>query len=123
MFDACIRRVRYKSKFEFTYVSTSTVIVKRLSSGARIVLKSHFGYEVTKINIYDDRFLIAHTVETLLTGDLESCRLSEVPWSGSGNEKFFFDNEKVAGRRQSPAPPDRAASRSPLPYLSGISHP
>ncbi|KAL3897688.1 MAG: hypothetical protein SGPRY_013001 [Prymnesium sp.] len=46
MYDACIRRVRYKSKFEFTYVSTSTVIVKRLSSGARIVLKSHFGYEV-----------------------------------------------------------------------------
>jgi len=96
MYDACIRRVRYKSKFEFTYVSTSTVIVKRLSSGARIVLKSHFGYEVTKINIYEDRFLIAHTVETLLTGDLETCRLSEVPWSGSGNEKFFFDNDKVA---------------------------
>ena len=46
LYDACIRRVRYKGRFEFTYVSTSTVIVKRLSSGARIVLKSHFGYEV-----------------------------------------------------------------------------
>jgi len=95
LYDACIRRVRYKGKFEFTYVSTSTVIVKRLTSGARIVLKSHFGYEVNKINIYEDRFLIAHTHETLLMGDLESCKLSEVPWSGSGNEKFHFDNEKV----------------------------
>eukprot|EP00961_Rhodomonas_salina_P272048 3676215-Rhodomonas_salina.1 len=28
------------------------VIVKRLSSGTRIVLKSHFGYEILKINIY-----------------------------------------------------------------------
>ena len=55
LYDACIRRVRYKGRFEFTYVSTSTVIVKRLSSGARIVLKSHFGYEVSKINIYEDR--------------------------------------------------------------------
>jgi intraflagellar transport protein 172 len=95
MYDACIRRVRYKGRFEFTYVSTSTVIVKRLSSGARIVLKSHFGYEVTKINIYEDRFLVASTAETLLMGDLESCKLSEVPWSGSGQEKYHFDNPQV----------------------------
>ena len=39
MFDACLRRYRYKGKFEFTYVSQSQVIVKRLQSGARIVLK------------------------------------------------------------------------------------
>jgi intraflagellar transport protein 172 len=87
LYDACIRRVRYKGRFEFTYVSTSTVIVKRLASGARIVLKSHFGYEITRINIYEDRFLIAVTVETLLIGDLESCKLSEVPWVGSGEER------------------------------------
>ena len=48
-YDACIRRYRYQGKFEFTYVSTSQVIVKRLASGQRIVLKSHFGYEVTKL--------------------------------------------------------------------------
>merc|ERR1719453_2269539 len=95
MYDACIRRVRYKGKFEFTYVSTSTVIVKRLSSGARIVLKSHFGYEVAKINIYEDRFLVASTAETLLMGDLKSCKLSEVPWAGSGSEKYHFDNPQV----------------------------
>lgn len=27
--------------------------------------------------------------------DLESCKLSEVPWSGSGKERFFFDNAQV----------------------------
>lgn len=95
LYDACIHRYRYRGKFEFTYVSISTVIVKRLSTGARIVLKSHFGYEVTKINIYEDRFLIAHTPETLLMGDLDTCKLSEVPWQSSGQEKFHFDNERV----------------------------
>ena len=42
--------------------------MKRLANGTRIVLKSHFGYEITKINIYDDQYLVAHTPETLLMG-------------------------------------------------------
>lgn len=33
MFDACLRRHRYKGAFEFTYVSKSQVIVKRLATG------------------------------------------------------------------------------------------
>ena len=33
LFDACLCRHRYKGSFEFTYVSSSQVIVKRLSSG------------------------------------------------------------------------------------------
>ena len=41
LFDACLRRVRYKGKFEFTYVSMSTVIVKRLATGARSILEPH----------------------------------------------------------------------------------
>lgn len=28
-------------------------------------------------------------------GDLESCKLSEVPWAGSGQEKYHFDNPQV----------------------------
>jgi hypothetical protein len=32
-------------------------------------------------------------------GDLESCRLSEVPWEGGGGgERFYFENEQVGGR-------------------------
>ena len=42
-----------------------------------------------------DTWQVAHTHETMLLGDLESCKLSEVPWAGSGNEKFHFDNPKV----------------------------
>lgn len=58
-----------------------------------MALKSRFGLEIKKINIYHDRYLVAHTPETLLMGDLQTTHLSEVPWSGSGKEKFYFDNE------------------------------
>jgi len=95
VFDACLRRSRYKGKFEFTYVSISQVIVKRLSTGSRIVLKSHFGYEILRIDVEADRFLVARTPETLLMGDMETCKLSEIPWSGSGNETFHFGNPTV----------------------------
>jgi len=44
----------------------------------------------------EDRFLIAHTSDTLLLGDLLRNKLSEVTWQGTGgNEKYFFENENV----------------------------
>ncbi|KAI8818942.1 uncharacterized protein EV422DRAFT_125936 [Fimicolochytrium jonesii] len=95
LFDCCLRRSRYKGKFEFTYVSPSQVIVKRLSTGSRIVLKSHYGYEIQKVNIFRDQYLIANTPDTLLMGDLSTCKLSEIPWQGTGQEKFYFENPFV----------------------------
>ncbi|TFJ98085.1 POU domain, class 5, transcription factor 1 [Platysternon megacephalum] len=80
-----------------TYVGPSQVIVKNLSTGTRVVLKSHYGYEIDEVKILGkERYLVAHTSDTLLLGDLNSNKLSEVAWQGSGgNEKFFFDNENV----------------------------
>ncbi|XP_053503578.1 intraflagellar transport protein 172 homolog isoform X4 [Ictalurus furcatus] len=73
------------------------VIVKNLSTGTRVVLKSHYGHEFDEVKILGrDRYLVAHTSDTLLLGDLVSNKLSEVVWQGSGgNEKFFFENESV----------------------------
>ncbi|KAJ3125766.1 hypothetical protein HK098_008226 [Nowakowskiella sp. JEL0407] len=96
LWDCCLRRTRYKGKFEFTYVSPSQVIVKRLSTGSRIILKSHYNYEILKVNIFQDQFLVANTPMTLLLGDLASCKLSEIPWTGGGGmEKFYFENMHV----------------------------
>jgi len=96
LYDACIRRCRYKGKFEFTYVSLSQVIVKRLNTGTRNLIRSQFGCEITKINIFQDRFVVAHTTETLLLGDLDTFKLSEIQWHGSGGgEKFVFENTTV----------------------------
>uniref|UniRef100_A0A8U7MH45 Intraflagellar transport protein 172 homolog n=1 Tax=Corvus moneduloides TaxID=1196302 RepID=A0A8U7MH45_CORMO len=96
-FDCCLRRTIYKNKFEMTYVGPSQVIVKNLSTGTRVVLKSQYGYEIDEVKILGkDRYLVAHTSDTLLLGDVSSNKLSEVAWQGSGgNEKFFFDNENV----------------------------
>ncbi|GAB9470746.1 hypothetical protein Gpo141_00007983 [Globisporangium polare] len=95
LYDACVRRYRYKGKFEFTYVSLSQVIVKRLSNGARVVVRSAFGCEITKINVFQDRFLVGNTTNTLLVGDLDSAKLSEVQWQSTGSEKYMFENESV----------------------------
>ncbi|XP_027896583.1 intraflagellar transport protein 172 homolog [Xiphophorus couchianus] len=97
LFDCCLRRAIYKNKFEMTYVGLSQVIIRNLSTGTRVVLKSYYGYEVEEVKIMGkDRYLVAHTSDTLLLGDLLTNKLSEVAWPGSGgNEKFFFENENV----------------------------
>uniref|UniRef100_G0U5A8 Intraflagellar transport protein IFT172,putative n=1 Tax=Trypanosoma vivax (strain Y486) TaxID=1055687 RepID=G0U5A8_TRYVY len=95
MFDTCLKRYRLRGAFEFTYVSHNQVIVKRLVTGSRIVLRSNLGYEVQRVNVHQDRYLVAYTSTTLLVGDLISCKLSEVPWQLSGRERFVFDNPQV----------------------------
>lgn len=52
VFEACMRKARYKGKFEFTYVSASQVIVKELATGTKVAIRSEFGCEIVKINIY-----------------------------------------------------------------------
>jgi intraflagellar transport protein 172 len=47
------------------------------------------------VNIFQDQFLIANTPETLLMGDLSTCKLSEVPWTSGGNEKFYFEHPNI----------------------------
>jgi len=95
VFDVCLKKQKYKGKFEFTYVSLSQVIVKRIENSQRIVLKSAQGHEISKINVYQDRYLVASTSSTLLLGDMETCKLSEIPWRGSGNEKYDFSNPNI----------------------------
>jgi hypothetical protein len=54
-----------------------------------------YGYDIEKINVCQDRFIVGRTQATLLLGDLESCRLSEIPWESDLSEKFYFEHEKV----------------------------
>jgi len=53
--------------------------VKNMSSNMRVVLKSHYGYEIDEVRIMGkDRYLVSHTSDTILLGDLQSNKLSEV---------------------------------------------
>ena len=53
--------------------------MKNMSTSSRIVLKSHYGYEIDEVKIMgNDRYLVAHTSDTLMLGDLQTVKLSEV---------------------------------------------
>ena len=60
LFDACIKRTRYRGQYEFTYISLSQVIVKNLTTGSRIVLKSNVGFEIKKINVFQERSILGY---------------------------------------------------------------
>lgn len=73
------------------------MLVTNLQTQTKINLKSFYGYEIDDVKILgNDRYLVGHTSDTLLLGDLITAKLSEVPWQQSGgNEKFYFENESV----------------------------
>jgi len=55
------------------------VIVKNLSSSMKVVLKSFYGYEIDEVRIQgNDRYIVAHSSDTLILGDLQTAKLSEV---------------------------------------------
>lgn len=92
LYDVCVKRAMYKGGFELTYVSHSQVIVRQVETNLRIVVRSQYGREILKTNIFKNRFVVANTVDTLLLGDLDTLKLSEIQWHGNGTEKFIFDN-------------------------------
>ncbi|KAF4667770.1 hypothetical protein FOZ61_007823, partial [Perkinsus olseni] len=98
-FDICWKRILYRGEWELLYTSPSQVTVKRISvadnsaqSSTAIVFKSTAGDEITKVDIHNDQFIVAFTRDTLLLGNMDSNKLSEVPWSNHTRTKFFFDN-------------------------------
>ena len=98
VYDACIRRYTYKKTFELTYVSPSQVLIRRKTEKKSTLLKSKFGQEIRKINIYPepetkhDRYVVAFTDDTLLLQDLVTGLSSEIQWHGDGeSEKYIFD--------------------------------
>ena len=87
----------YKNKFEMTYVGLSQVIVKELSTSKRVVLRSHYGYEIDRVQIMGrDRYLVARTSDTLLLGDLATFKLSEVSGAVGGGDCWEVRLVRVA---------------------------
>uniref|UniRef100_A0A914XG62 Anaphase-promoting complex subunit 4-like WD40 domain-containing protein n=1 Tax=Plectus sambesii TaxID=2011161 RepID=A0A914XG62_9BILA len=97
MFDCSLKRGLIRNKFETTHVGPSQVIVKDITTGNRATIRSDLGYEIGEIKVMGrDRYVVAHTSDSLLLADLESGKSSEIPWQSGGNEKFYFDSENVA---------------------------
>jgi intraflagellar transport protein 172 len=73
-----------------THVGPNQVIVKNLSNNTRVILKSHYGYEIDEVRIMGkDRYLVSHTSNTLLLGDLQSNKLSEVTIPAQTYKLFY----------------------------------
>ncbi|KAG1667872.1 Intraflagellar transport protein 172 [Nymphon striatum] len=97
IFDCSLKKSLYQNKFEITYVGLSQVIVSSIGSKNKFTLQSAYGYEIQDVKVMgQERYVIAYTSDTLLLGDIQTAKLSEVPWQGTGgNEKFYFDNQNV----------------------------
>ena len=95
VFEACVKKSVYKEKFEITYVSHTQVVIKNLETQKRLVIKPQCSTEITKININLDNYLILNTKESLIIGDIDQEKYSELQWCYSGDEKFDFTNLNV----------------------------
>lgn len=78
------------------------MLVRNLSSGTRVVLKSYYGYEIEEVKIMGkDRYLVAHTSDTLLLGDLLTTKLSEVRLKGLNTSSHIYSTEAQRGHASS----------------------
>lgn len=60
------------------------------------VARAVYGSQISRLSVYQDRFLVGRTQCSLLLGDLEAGGLSELAWQGHGGERFYFESDKVA---------------------------
>lgn len=95
LFEACLKKTIFKEKFEITYVSHSQVVIKNMETTKRLVIKPTLSNEIVKINIYLDNFIIMFTRESLILGDLDNEKCSEISWKQTNQEKFDFSNQNV----------------------------
>lgn len=97
LFDCSMKKSLYKKIFEITHIDPSQVIVKNISTSAQVMVKSSSGSEIVDIKILGkNRYIVMHTLQTLILSDMFTNLTSEVPWDGVGeNVKFFFDFENV----------------------------
>jgi len=52
VYDASMKKIKYKGKFELNYVSPSQIVVKTLMTGNKAVVRSNYSSEIHKINIF-----------------------------------------------------------------------
>ena len=95
LFEACLKKTVFKDIFEITYVSHSQVVIKNLETKKRLIIKPQLSIEITKINIYLDNYVVMFTKESLIVGDLNLEKHSEIQWKKTGQEKFDFSNYNV----------------------------
>lgn len=98
MFEISLKKCK-QGQFEYNYVSPSRIIITDTESESNDtavrLLYSNKGYSIDDVHIYRGRFMIAKTCETLIVGDFETKRISEIPWKTTNKEKYGFDYDNI----------------------------
>jgi intraflagellar transport protein 172 len=69
--------------------------VRNLADNEKFTFTAASGLEIEKVEVFRGKYVVGHTPESLIIGNMTDRSYSEVPWLGGGNEKFNFDNSKV----------------------------
>lgn len=85
--------MKYKGKFELSYINNHKIKVVSLEKGFEAVLCSKRSLEIGKIDILKEKLVIGETKETLVLLSLENGKCSEIEWLGSGNEKYEINGD------------------------------
>ncbi|OAF71469.1 Intraflagellar transport protein osm-1 [Intoshia linei] len=100
--DCCLKRLNYRNKLEITYVGVTQVLVQPIGlnkvgdANDRIIIKSRYESAIDDIKpCPGERYIVAHTSETLIVVDIVLKRLLEVPWLNADDEKYIYHNDAV----------------------------
>ena len=99
LYAASLRRARYCPRasphsYDLTWLSRSQVQIAAAAASFKISARG--GHDITKVDIYRDKYVVAFTTATLLLGNLATFKLAEIDWCQSGGERFCFENDRVA---------------------------
>lgn len=74
-----MKRTVWKNLYVINYIGPSQILLKSISDGKEINVKSYTGKEIDDVKILgQDNYLVARTNDTLIVGDLHRRLISEV---------------------------------------------
>jgi intraflagellar transport protein 172 len=91
IFESCLKRSLYGDKFEVTYISPTQLTIKNIENNKRLLLKTLLSTEISKMNIFGNNIVFT-TKDSLLIGDVDRGKYSEIPWIVTGKEIYDFSN-------------------------------
>lgn len=95
LFEAYLKKNLFKDKFEIIYVTQSQLIVRNIESKKKLIINPKLSQDILGIKIYKDNYIIMTNRESLIIGEIDSEKQSEIYWNVTNKEKFDFSNPNV----------------------------
>lgn len=97
LFESVLKRKIIKNLFEIIYVGPSQILIKSLTSNSKeFSIQSYLQKEIYDVKIMGrDSYVVAKTSDSLIVGDINSRKFSEVLWNSENQEKFYFENPNI----------------------------